>query len=192
MAKAATPRKQTTQSKSRKYREWHKAILALIQEPTVASAARLIGLSERTLELWMRDPDFIKQLHHAQQSAIGHGMVVINMNLAKNLQGLQTIADDLTVHPATRAAAYGKLIDIVLGVQKQQASARYIENLENQLKQVNSGATVEELTERGEENSEEGDAEETSRQTKGKTQRKRELPAIGGTFGSDAGGGPSS
>lgn len=161
---------------ARKHRIQHKAVIALMNEPTIREAAVAAGISESTLESWLRDPEFIELFQTAQKTALGHGLAIVELTFGKNVKGLQNIADDPTVNASVRATAYAKLIDIGIGLSKQRSNARYVEQLEEELRQLRSGQ-VEEIT--GEEISEARSS-----------QRQRQLPSAGGTVRIDADGGP--
>lgn len=166
-----------TQAKKR--RMWHKAILALMNEPTIAASAKATGISQATLELWLRDSEFIEAFQAAQKTALGHGLAMVELNFSPNVRGLQDIAEDKTNNANVRAAAYVKLIDIALGLSKQRSNARYIEQLEEEVRQLNSARVEEEI-----------DGEEV-RQTR-TAQRQRNMPALGvGSVVLDADGGPA-
>lgn len=159
---------------AKRQRLWHKAIIALINSPTIAAAARALTIHESTLENWMRDPEFMEQFHIAQQTALGHGLAMIEGTFAENVEVLRELSKDKTVQPATRAAAAGKLIDIAIGISKQRSNATYVKQLEEELNRLNS-AIIEE---------EEGDHQARA------PQRQRQLPPAGATFRDDDDGGP--
>jgi hypothetical protein len=167
-----------TQAKKR--RMWHKAILAMMNEPTIAAAAKATGISQATLELWLRDPEFIEAFQMAQKTALGHGLAMVELNFGSNIRGVQDLANDKTNNAGVRLAAYGKLLDIALGLSKQRANARYIEQLEEEVRQLNSARVEEETS-----------SEEANRQAR-TAQRQRNLPALGdGSIVLDADGGPA-
>jgi hypothetical protein len=53
----------------------HKALAALLSEPTVTAAAAKIGVGERTLHTWLHEPAFVEAYtamrHEAVQQAVG-------------------------------------------------------------------------------------------------------------------------
>jgi uncharacterized protein with ATP-grasp and redox domains len=161
------------ETRSKKYRQWHKLILALMNEPTIAAAARACDMSQATAETMMHDPEFAEQFRLAQKMALGQGLAAVEYSFNQSVSILRELSNDKTVSPAVRAAAAGKLIDIAIALNKQQANARYTKQLEDELSQVNA-ARIEEET---------GQA--------GAPERQRYLPPAGGLFGVDGDGGPA-
>src|SRR6185437_3529131 len=50
------------------------AITALLSEPTMARAATIIGVHQRTLSRWMGNPAFKRAYHAARREAFGHAI----------------------------------------------------------------------------------------------------------------------
>lgn len=55
-------------------RRQEKALEALLNEPTVARAAALAGVGERTLHSWLRQPLFTAAYREARRTAFGHAI----------------------------------------------------------------------------------------------------------------------
>ena len=54
-----------------------RAVVALLREPTVAKAARHVGVNERTLRRWLADPGFRAALDDARREVFGEVLAVI-------------------------------------------------------------------------------------------------------------------
>src|SRR6266571_3151056 len=46
------------------------AIAALLAQPTITAAASAVGVGEKTLRRWLRDPDFAAEHRAAQRQAV--------------------------------------------------------------------------------------------------------------------------
>src|SRR5687768_1104504 len=55
-------------------RTQERAILALLQEPTVAAAAEACGVGEATLARWLRLPAFQAEYRAARRQVVEHGL----------------------------------------------------------------------------------------------------------------------
>jgi hypothetical protein len=55
-------------------RRQEKALEALLNEPTVARAAQLAGVGERTLHSWLRQPVFAAAYRESRRTAFGHAI----------------------------------------------------------------------------------------------------------------------
>ena len=90
-------------------RKWELAIASLLQAPTLAEAAALVGISAKTLRQWLADLDFSRAYRQARvrivETAIGR---------LQHLAGkaVDTLADLLnSSHTPTRARAALGILD---------------------------------------------------------------------------------
>ena len=51
-----------------------KAILALLNEPTIVRAASTVGVDERSIRRWLEDPTFKRAYHAARREAFDHAI----------------------------------------------------------------------------------------------------------------------
>ena len=58
----------------KKTRKDEQTIAALLACPTIATAARKVGISETTLWRWLQDPEFQSQYRKARQHAVQHSI----------------------------------------------------------------------------------------------------------------------
>jgi hypothetical protein len=82
------------------------AITALLTEPTVAKAATLAGVGERTLYTWLDEPAFSRAYRHARRQAFSHAVSLTQRYAPLAVQTLAKImADPEAPYPSRVAAA---------------------------------------------------------------------------------------
>ena len=57
-------------------RKFEQALAALLSESSVARAAAKVGVSEKTLRNWLKQPDFVAAYRDAQKDLVEAGSVV--------------------------------------------------------------------------------------------------------------------
>jgi hypothetical protein len=82
-----------------------KAVLALMQEPTVAKAAAQTGISRATLFRWLKDPKFNDRLMEARVQASNMALLNLSELSGRATQVLREIMDEPNVNPRARVAA---------------------------------------------------------------------------------------
>ena len=87
-----------------------RAIIALLNEPTIAKAATACGVSERTLYGWMNQPAFVTAYHKARRQAFGKAIALLQQYGALAAQTLAKVMID----PASPASAKVSAANIVL------------------------------------------------------------------------------
>jgi transposase-like protein len=82
------------------------AIVTLLNEPTVARAARSLDIHDRTLYRWMRDPTFARAYRDARREAFAQAISVTQRYAPAAVHTLAKImADDDAPHTARVNAA---------------------------------------------------------------------------------------
>ncbi|MCC6428618.1 MAG: hypothetical protein IT435_17590 [Phycisphaerales bacterium] len=83
-----------------------KALLALLNEPTIKRASEACGVGERTLYRWLDDPNFGGLYRQARRKAFSQAISVAQKYMPIALQTLVKItADESTPHSARVSAA---------------------------------------------------------------------------------------
>lgn len=82
-----------------------KAILALLQEPTVEKAAVQSGISRATLFRWLKDPIFQARLTEAREHASNMALLNLSELSGRATQVLREIMEAPQVNPRARVAA---------------------------------------------------------------------------------------
>ena len=82
-----------------------KAIVCLINEPTIRRAAQAAGIGERTLHRWMQQRDFLASYRAARRAAFTQAISVTQHYAAAAVHTLAQIMADRAAPPAARVAA---------------------------------------------------------------------------------------
>jgi hypothetical protein len=107
------------------------AVAALLTAPTVAEAARVAGVAERTIYRWLAgDAAFVADLRAAEETAIDHA--------ARRLVGLQDdaigllgdVVADATAAPGVRVRAASLIVDLALRLRELRSLEERVAALE--------------------------------------------------------------
>ena len=83
-----------------------KAIIALINEPTVKKAAEAVGVSEPTLYRWMRETEFSRMYREARRESFRHAIALTQKYAPAAVQTLMKVMQDPgAAHSAKVSAA---------------------------------------------------------------------------------------
>lgn len=82
-----------------------RAIVALLNEPTMQRAAATVGVSDRTLTRWMRDPVFNTAFRRARRETFQHAMSLAQKYAPVALNTLAVISSDRAAPYASRVSA---------------------------------------------------------------------------------------
>lgn len=91
-------------------RRQEKALEALLNEPTVARAAQLAGVGERTLHSWLRQPVFAAAYRESRRTAFGHAISLTQKYSPMAVGTLVKIMGDESKPPTSRVAAATALL----------------------------------------------------------------------------------
>jgi len=83
----------------------HKALTALIENPTLAKAAEASGIGERTLRRYMDDPAFAQAFRKARRESFTHAISMASHYSAHAIQTLGRTMTDQTTSAQTRVSA---------------------------------------------------------------------------------------
>ncbi|HEX2837063.1 MAG TPA: hypothetical protein VHN77_02940 [Phycisphaerales bacterium] len=86
------------------------AIVALLNEPTVARAAITADVDERTLHRWLADPDFARAYRNARRVAFAQAIAVTQRYAPLAIHTLGKIMADQTVGASARVSAATALL----------------------------------------------------------------------------------
>lgn len=129
-------------------------ILTLIRYPTVAEAAKKLGIKPSTLDMLRRDPRFQLRFHERRQEALALGTLILQMNYSKINQELLAMAYDPEVPAVVRANIALQLSKRVEDqIEKEQNNERMVKQLEDYKALLDraSKGSVDEVTVEGEE-----------------------------------------
>ena len=106
------------------------AIVALLNEQTVAKAAKASGTNERTLYRWLKDPDFDRAYRRARRDAFGQAIALTQRYAALAVQTLARVMTDGSSPASAKVAAATTLLRFGReGVELDDLAAR-VEALE--------------------------------------------------------------
>ncbi len=88
-----------------------RAVLALLETPTIAAAAKQVGVDESTLRRWRGEPEFMHTLEEARREAFGAALFRIQGGLGKAVDALLGIVEDEQAKPQERISAARTLLD---------------------------------------------------------------------------------
>ena len=109
------------------------AIIALMNEATVARAAITADVDERTLHRWLNEPDFSRAYRNARRLAFAQAVAVTQRYAAVAIHTLAKIMTDTTIGASARVSAAVALLRVNReGIELDDLAAR-VEELEQSL-----------------------------------------------------------
>lgn len=92
-----------------------RAVLALLVQPDVASAASAANVAVRSLYRWLRDdPDFQREYARLRREATRQAIAAIQQTAGGAARVLAEIAADKDAPPSARVAAASKILDLAI------------------------------------------------------------------------------
>ena len=108
-----------------------KAILALLQEPTIAKAAKAAQVGHRTLIRWLTQDDFGRAYRKARREAFGHAIALTQHYAPLAVNTLATLMADKSTPAHARVSAASTLLKFGReGIELDDLAAR-VEALED-------------------------------------------------------------
>lgn len=125
-----------TRSDTTRQAQYTKAVAALLSTCTIQAAADTIGVTSRTMQRWMNEPEFQALLHEAQDAMLAQAAIKVT---GLSGQAVSTLADVLADEDAplgvkTRAADLA--LSNALRLSEQVSLAQRIRALEAKQKEV--------------------------------------------------------
>ena len=112
-------------------------ILALINEPTIARAATVLGIHERTLRRWLDEPAFRKAYHAARRDAFDAAIGLTHRYAPVAVSTLVKVMTDAKTPPGVKVAAAAILLKFGREGIELDDLAQRLENLERLTEQGN-------------------------------------------------------
>jgi len=103
-----------------------KAVVALLQEPTIEKAAQVTGVGLRTLQRWLTDATFQEALRKAKCDALADATAKLRMAASRAVHVLDFIANNRLVSSAARVSAARCILEMGL-------EAHVVEDVEERL-----------------------------------------------------------
>jgi hypothetical protein len=109
-----------------------KAIVALLNQPTITAAATQIGVGERTIHTWLSDPMFMAAYRQARRQVVSQALARLQHASSAAVTTLLELAEDEDVHASSRVAAAKAILDLALRAAEVDIEER-IASLEDTL-----------------------------------------------------------
>lgn len=109
------------------------AIAAIIANPTIKAAAAACGVTEKTMHVWLKEPEFSKKVREAQDEIARESIARVLNTIGCALDALVEIATDTEGNPGTRVSAAKALLDQSLRVYELETVQRRLDALERRL-----------------------------------------------------------
>ena len=109
-------------------RKMEDAIVALLTTRTVEEAARVVGISAKTLLRWMKEPEFNKAFLAAQRAAFGQAIGRLHHLSSAAVTTLGKVMLEPGTPPATRVRAADSILDhTIKAIEIESLEARLTE-----------------------------------------------------------------
>ena len=106
-------------------RKMEDAIVALLSTRTVEEAARVVGVSAKTLLRWMKEPEFKKAFLAAQRAAFGQAIGRLHHLSSAAVSTLGKVMLEPGTPPATRVRAADSILDhTIRAIEIERLEAR--------------------------------------------------------------------
>jgi hypothetical protein len=113
------------------------AIAALLTSASIAAAAEKIGVSERTLRVWLKDVTFASEYRAARASILEHALGVCQ---GAAISAVSCLLRNTTCgKAAVEVAAAGKLLEHSIGAVELFDLSQRVAELEQQIKAQGAG-----------------------------------------------------
>lgn len=90
----------------------HKAIAALLAEPTIKAAAEALGIGERTLHTWLSEEAFEREYRRVRREAVRQAVARLQRSAAGAADALAEIAEDPNERAPARVAAARAILEL--------------------------------------------------------------------------------
>lgn len=103
----------------------HKAIAALLAEPTIKAAAEAQGIGERTLHTWLSEPAFERAYRAARREAVRQAVARLQQSASRAAEALDTIVSSRFERAPVRVAAARAILELAIrAVELEDLDAR--------------------------------------------------------------------
>lgn len=103
----------------------HKAIAALLGEPTIKAAAEKLGIGERTLHTWLGEPAFEAAYRAARRDAVRQAVAQLQRSAGSAAATLASIAENKAERGHVRVQAARAVLELAIrAVELEDLDAR--------------------------------------------------------------------
>jgi Holliday junction resolvasome RuvABC DNA-binding subunit len=114
-------------------RNKEKAISALISSSSIAEAAKIVGIGEKTLWRWLKLNGFKKAYREARRTIVNQAIAKVQLGMSAAIKTLMCVMIDEKAPASARVSAAKAMIDIGFKASEIEDLESRIENLEMQL-----------------------------------------------------------
>lgn len=88
-----------------------KAVIELLQQPSIAKAADAAGVGRSTLYLWLKQPDFAEAYRAARSEALSHATARLQQAASGAVDTLDRLASNQNAPASAQVAAASKILE---------------------------------------------------------------------------------
>ncbi|MDF2606969.1 MAG: phage protein [Bacillales bacterium] len=114
-----------------------KAIVSLLREPTITSAAKAAGVGETTIYRWLQDDAFKKKYRILRKMALSQTILQLSKSTASAVKTLEEVMNDQYASSSSRVAASKAVLEIAFKAYEVDELNTRIEELENKIQNYN-------------------------------------------------------
>ena len=109
------------------------AIASLAKGSTINQAASDAGVSEKTVDTWLKKPEFKAELRCVITTAYKHHLTKLQGLLSKGIERLEDILDDATTQPSDII----RTVHLLLGACDRYQESNLVERIEDLEQEIN-------------------------------------------------------
>jgi DNA-binding MurR/RpiR family transcriptional regulator len=111
-------------------RKQEQAVAALLAQPSIAGAAKAVGIGEKTLWRWLQREDFRGAYQNARRRIVNQAIAHVQAGMSEAVQALRGVMNNKQAPASAKVSAARAMIDTGLrGLELEDLEAR-IEALE--------------------------------------------------------------
>jgi ribosomal protein S15P/S13E len=112
-----------------------KAVVALLSEPTIKSAAQLVKVSEITLIRWLREDTFKDAYQEARREATKQAIARLQQASSEAVDTLRDVMNTRSAQPGARVSAAKTVLELSIKAVELEDLAQRIEELEKHIEE---------------------------------------------------------
>jgi hypothetical protein len=126
---SAEKKKHPQRGKSRLY---ELAIGALMMSSSIEGAAKLTGISSRTLQTWLQNPKFLAQYRAAKRTLVQVATARLRAGMIRSIRTLEEVQDDPDAPHAAKVTASRTILEFALRSHELEELEDRISKLERE------------------------------------------------------------
>ena len=105
-------------------RKKEQAIAALLVQPTIAKAAKQVGVGERTLLRWLQLDDFQAALRMAQRKVLSQAIAQLQQAASESVRTFLSVMQDESASASARVAAARIVLEFAIKADREDLERR--------------------------------------------------------------------